>query len=178
MDSHKAEKNVFFYMAYLVQAADGLADGVPADREGYEVISSKRMGGTAHDLRFTYKLTSDIILPITVPFFVDAEPSDLARDAGEVAQQLNQLESDKHEIVDWIDELEDHARKKFKSWKRTIKSLRFVSLTLDFREYIYAREPVGFMCYEIVGPEGAFETKSVQVSKISDIDAVIGSLRS
>ena len=165
------EREVYFFMAYLAQKGSDLSLDIPTVREDYELVDVAHRWEGARQLTVRIPLSSEVNVPVSIPFATGLEPKEIEELAEELANDLDNLPIHKDDLIDEILELRAHAEAAFDRLKRKKLQLQFLSLDFDLAEAIREGEASYVLKFEQLGDDSKPVQARVAVSDAEGIDA-------
>jgi hypothetical protein len=163
------ERNIYFFMAYLVDQAKDLAIEIPQDRAAFEVVP---LGYPRSSILRTRVRWADNDFPLSVTFNGPYEADELSELAGEVVERLETFERDADDIGERLSELRDHAELTFARFAKTKVKVKFISLDLQLDDSWSPDSPFA-MTYEKLGEDAQPVIRTTFVTDAEDIDAEV-----
>ena len=176
LTSDNDERDVYFFMAYLLRREADLGFDIPADRSAYRLIGPSRPGRPNSQLEVKIQLSQEVSLAAPVCFSSGLEPRQIDTLTEELAGDLERLPLHKNDIVDEVLNFREEAKKVFTKLRRKKLQVRFCSLEFDLREAIRTGEPAYLLTYEKLGQDAHPAKASVPIYEMEEIESQLSAL--
>lgn len=171
MHSENDDRNTYFFIAYLLQAAAELDFDVPVDREAYRVRNDEYSSRNERIVDFRLGLSSEVSAPVHVSLGSTERWTSLEWAARSFVKELKHAPLSSHQLADGVLELTARAEQIFADLANGGLDVRFDSLELDLQETCRSGKPSYTFVYEGLGIDARVTTtKAFASAKTFDME--------